>query len=367
MPRPGKTKTSLSKCILVYSPTAVREADFLVNLGCDRCMKVARGSKAAKDSRKMSIELQSRPLPPETVTGLRPPQAGFPYFAHADRLRFQPDATEHSVINSWWLADASFLVYGDAAFIEDAIAISPLPTLGFDKPDWLGTRDDNRGMILANDEALVIVFRGTRLQAHTILDVAELVLINQQDLWTDTNLLPAVFTAGGRVHAGFLSAFKDVSDRLDALVRTKAPRQRLWLTGHSLGGALATLAAAHLGSSVVQGLSTYGCPRVGDTAFTSVLPRRSYDRFVHRDDWVATVPPEILGYAHAGTLRVVPGSPPRSFWRDLVTGAESLTAAVKAMAADLRLDVGQLPFSVAGLADHAPVYYATLLWNALLA
>ncbi len=152
----------------------------------------------------MSIEVQSRPLPPETVTGLRPPQAGFPYFAHADRFRFQPAATEYSAINAWWLADASFLVYGDAAFIEDAIAGSPLPMLGFDKPGWLGTRDDNRGMVLASDEALVAVFRGTRLQVHTVLDVAELVLINQQDLWTDGNLLPAVFAAGGRVHAGFL-------------------------------------------------------------------------------------------------------------------------------------------------------------------
>jgi len=315
----------------------------------------------------MSLELESRPLPQETVSGLRPPQQGFPYFAYADRFRFQPDAIEYSAINAWWLADASFLVYGDAAFIENAIAISPLPTLGFDKPGWLGMRDNNRGMVLTNDEAIVVVFRGTRLQVHTVLDVAELVLINQQDLWTDGNILPAVFAAGGRVHAGFLSAFKEVSDQLDALARAKAPGQRLWLTGHSLGGALATLAAAHLGTSVVQGLSTYGCPRVGDAAFASVLPPQSHNRVVHRDDWVATVPPEILGYVHSGTLRVVPGSPPRSFWRDLVTGAESLTAAVKAMAGELRLDAGQLPFSVAGLADHAPVYYATLLWNALLA
>ncbi len=315
----------------------------------------------------MSSELEPRPLPQETVTGLRPPLDGFPYFADADFFRFQPEATEYSSINAWWLADASYLAYGDAAFIEDAIASSPLPMLGFAKPDWLGTRDDNRGMVLANDETLIVVFRGTRLQVHTVLDVAELVLINQRDLLTDSNLLPAAFAAGGRVHAGFLSAFKEVSDQLDALVRAKAPEQRLWLTGHSLGGALATLAAAHLGSSVVQGLSTYGCPRVGDAAFASVLPTRAYIRFVHRDDWVATVPPEILRYVHAGTPRVVPGSSPRSFWRDLVTGAESLTAAVKAMAAELRLDAGQLPFSVAGLADHAPVYYATLLWNALLA
>lgn len=313
----------------------------------------------------MPLDVDLRPPPSETVTGLRPPRVGFPYFANANRFRFEPDAMEYSAINAWWLADASFLVYGDAPFIENAIARSPLPALGFDKPGWLGARDDNRGMVLVSEEALVVVFRGTRLQVHAVLDIAEIVLINQQDLWTDAALLPAVFAAGGRVHAGFLKAFKDVSDRLDAVVAQKTPRQRLWLTGHSMGGALATLAAAHLGSSAVQGLSTYGCPRVGDAAFTSVLPRQAYDRFVHRDDWVATVPPAILGYVHAGTLRVVPGSPPRSFWRDLASGAESLTTALKAMTSEPRLDAGLFPFSVAGLADHAPIYYATLLWNAL--
>ncbi len=220
-------------------------------------------------------------------------------------------------------------------------------------------------MVLANDETLVVVFRGTRLQVHAVLDLAELVLINQKDLWTDADLLPAVFAAGGRVHAGFLKAFKDVSDQLDALLAAKAPGQKIWLTGHSLGGALATLAAAHLGSSVVQGLATYGCPRVGDAAFASVLPQQSYDRFVHRDDWVPTVPPELFGYVHAGALRIVPGSPPRSFLSDVVGGAESLTTAITAMASERRLDAGQFPFSVGGLADHAPIYYATLLWNAI--
>jgi hypothetical protein len=314
----------------------------------------------------MPPDLAPRPLPQETVTGLRPPRAGFPYFAFADRFPFQHGAADYSAINAWWLADASFLVYGDASFIEDAIAASPLPALGFDQPDWLGTRDDNRGMVLASDEALVVVFRGTRLQVHTVLDLAEVVLINQQDLWTDANLLPSVFAAGGHVHAGFLRAFKEVSDQLDALVAGKAPGQKLWLTGHSLGGALATVAAAHLGAALVRGLATYGCPRVGDAAFASVLPQQSYERFVHRDDWVATAPPEILGYVHGGTLRSVMDGSPRNFWRDLASGAESLTAAVMTMAGSLRLDTGQLPFSVAGLADHAPIYYATLLWNALL-
>src|SRR5262249_13938988 len=148
--------------------------------------------------------------------------------------------------------------------------------------------------------------------------------------------------------------------------RARQPGQALWLAGHSLGGALATLAAAHLGRDAVQGLYTYGCPRVGDAAFAAVLPRRSHFRFVHRDDWVTTVPPDLLGYVHAGTRQPVPG-PPRSILDDLASGAGELASVLTALARTLRLDVGGLPFKVFGLADHAPIYYATLLWNALLA
>jgi hypothetical protein len=37
------------------------------------------------------------------------------------------------------------------------------------------------------------------------------------------------------------------------------------------------------------------------------------------------------------------------------------------MAVESSLKSGGLPFKVSGLADHMPVYYATLLWNALVA
>jgi triacylglycerol lipase len=311
------------------------------------------------------VLLATRPLPPETVEGLRPPRDGFPYFAHSNRLPFLPDISGYSATNAWWLADACFLVYGDAAFVEDALEQTPLPGQGF-RLDWLGTPDDNRGMALKSDSAVIVIFRGTRLQVHTLLDAAEVVLINQDDLWTDSQFLPAVHQAGGRVHSGFLKAFAEVRDRLDAIVRAKRPGQKLWLAGHSLGGALATLAAAHLGRDAVQGLYTYGCPRVGDAAFAGVLPERSHCRFVHRDDWVTTVPPEFLGYVHAGTPQPVPGGPPRNFWGDVTGGAEGFARALPAMARELRLSVGELPFKVAGLADHAPIYYATLLWNVLV-
>lgn len=312
----------------------------------------------------MRLELRDPPL--ETVDGLRPPRAGFRYFSHADVIRFDRLVTGESPANAWWLADASFLAYGSAAFAEDAFFCSPLPALGF-QLEWLGTRENNRGLVLFDDTSLVVAFRGTRLDVHNLMDVAELVIINQSDLWIDSLFLPAVCSVGGRVHAGFLKAFTEVSEALDTLVLAKLAGRKLWLAGHSLGGALATIAAAHLGRELVHGLYTYGCPRVGDALFASVLPESSHYRFVHREDWVVRQPPEFLGYVHAGAMRQVTGAAPTTLWADMQRGVRSLNAALAAMANDLHIKVGDLPFTVAGLADHMPIQYATHLWNALVA
>jgi hypothetical protein len=311
------------------------------------------------------MPLEPRELPIETIHGLRPPLAGFPYFAGADQFPFEPGASADSPVNAWLLADASFLVYGTAEFIEDALACSPLPSMGYGL-EWLGSRAENRGLILHNGTSLIVVFRGTRLHFQNLMDVAELVIINRSDFWIDSQFLPAVCAVGGRVHSGFLSAFAGVSERLDELLKSRLEGQKVWLTGHSLGGALATLAAAHLGRGSVQGLYTYGCPRVGDANFTTVLPETSHLRFVHRQDSVVNQPPEFLGYVHAGILRHLPGIPRKGTLESLRHGAREVGAALRAMAKEMRVKAGDLPFTVAGLADHMPIYYATHLWNAIV-
>ncbi len=312
------------------------------------------------------MPVETRPLPPQTVDGLRPPRSGFPYFAHADRFPFDAGTTQYSAVNAWWLADACLLVYGDKIFIEDAFGRSPLPNQSWQLA-WLGTGEDNRGMVLSRHEAIVVVFRGTRLDVHSPFDAAEIVLINQDDLWTNSQFLPTMHKGGGRVHSGFLQAFAEVSTCLSDIVNTKRPGQHLYLTGHSLGAALATLAAAHIGPPHVHGLYTYGSPRVGDAAFVEGLSAVSHFRIVYGEDWVATVPPELLGYAHAGILLRVPGGTTHDFWTDLVNSTGDLLAALNVMAEQLRVTVGELPFRISGLVDHAPICYATLLWNALLA
>jgi triacylglycerol lipase len=307
-----------------------------------------------------------RPLPEETIQNLIPPLVGYPYFAQADQLPFHADATEYSANNAWWMAEASFLVYGYAEFIETVFAASPLRAMGYEL-DWLGSREQNRGFVLRDEQAMIVVFRGTRLASRSLFDVAEVVLIDQDDLRTDSRFVPNACRAGGHVHSGFLEAYAAVSDRLDEiLARQRTARQRIWLTGHSLGGALASLAAAHLPVGQVQGLYTFGSPRVGDAAFADVLSRTSHFRFVHRNDWVPRVPPEWLGYAHAGTLMTLDESGRRSLWNDLAWSADRLASVVQVLKNRQRFQMNDLPFQVPGLADHAPIYYATLLWNRLV-
>src|SRR5260370_104685 len=75
------------------------------------------------------------------------------------------------------------------------------------------------------------------------------------------------------------------------------------MTGHSVGGALATIAAAELrGQFAIAGIYTFGQPRLGDgrtVDFFQTYYPRAFHRFVFDDDIVTRIPP---GYQHAGKL-----------------------------------------------------------------
>ncbi|WP_165245414.1 lipase family protein [Paludisphaera soli] len=327
------------------------------------------------------MALPDRPPPRETLEGLTPPAADFPYFAFADRVRFEPharasvrsDSGGFVDANAWWLADAAMLAYGDAGCIAERFAESPLPGLGW---TVLAPREDDdadsRALVLDGPEALVVVFRGTRVPVPDLdpkepLGLVDWILGNE-DLKIDGRFLPAARDAGGRVHAGFLGAFEAISDRLDEFVAARRPDQRLWLAGHSLGGALAVLAASHLRERAVEGIYTYGAPRVGDAEFVATVPTCIHRRFVHRDDLIPAIPPAWpLGYRDAGERIPVPGASPRRLRREWSESFQALAAAVRLSIQQGRPAVGEAPLLVRGLADHAPIHYATLLWNAVAA
>jgi hypothetical protein len=146
------------------------------------------------------MTLPLRPLPNETVSGLRPGRADYPYFAGAEAAPFEPAATALSPANASWLADASLLVYGEPATVAEALARSPLPRLGY-RLDWLGPPEAARGFVLAGPDALIVAFRGTRLEARNWLDHAEVVLLHQDDLWLDSSCPPRGRPGGGSTRA----------------------------------------------------------------------------------------------------------------------------------------------------------------------
>ncbi|UNI19643.1 hypothetical protein JDV02_005818 [Purpureocillium takamizusanense] len=121
--------------------------------------------------------------------------------------------------------------------------------------------------------------------------------------------------ANCKVHSGFRKAWQEIADAtthgLEAATRacsssSSSPHgnddYKVVIAGYSLGGAVATLAAAHLRrAGLVADVFTFGSPRVGNDAFanfvTSQPGGRSW-RVTHRDDPVPRLGPMFLGYRH---------------------------------------------------------------------
>ncbi|KAM3368571.1 hypothetical protein ACQJBY_016841 [Aegilops geniculata] len=163
---------------------------------------------------------------------------------------------------------------------------------------------------------LVVAFRGTEQTRW-------------KDLITDLMLVPAGLNPerlGGdfkqevQVHSGFLSAYDSVRNRIMALVRhaigymdeedaETIPTWHVYVTGHSLGGALATLLALELSSSqmakngvIFVTVYNFGSPRVGNRRFADVYNAKVKDswRVVNHRDIIPTVP-RLMGYCHVET------------------------------------------------------------------
>ncbi len=166
-------------------------------------------------------------------------------------------------------------------------------------PDWssLGltnfqtvssSKTGTQSFVAWNDELAVVAFRGTEPDQI-------------EDVLTDITLRLTENNDGPRpvsVHEGFWEAFESVRDKIRSFVQPHA-NKKIFVTGHSLGAALATLAARDLklqGISI-HSLHTFGSPRVGDNRFASTFPVSRAFRFVNGDDVVPLVPPDAWFFA----------------------------------------------------------------------
>ncbi|KAJ7189503.1 alpha/beta-hydrolase [Mycena pura] len=166
---------------------------------------------------------------------------------------------------------------------------------------------DIQGFIARDDhrKELIVALRGSASIMDALLD-ANILLV--------PFLTPGVkLPSGARVHAGFLSAWNTVALQITAALaaqRRLHPAHRLVTVGHSLGGALATLAAVSLlqifpASPLLDQTRTYsyGAPRTGNAVFAQYVNAefgaRAF-RVVHTNDGVPTMIPTALGYRHHG-------------------------------------------------------------------
>lgn len=169
------------------------------------------------------------------------------------------------------LAVLSKMVYKDPEFLEEF--------WNYDGFTWIESGDTQAG-IFEDDEKRILVFRGTESAQDWLTDL-------------DVHHTPWLY---GNVHRGFKEAFDAVWPQIEPVGWDD---KELFITGHSLGAALATLAVSRIGKG---DLYTFGSPKVGDAKFVESFNKGHESiRFVNNNDIVARVP--LTGYQHVGTLK----------------------------------------------------------------
>jgi pimeloyl-ACP methyl ester carboxylesterase len=119
------------------------------------------------------------------------------------------------------------------------------------------------------------------------------------------------------VHEGFWRAYAESADDILRAVDAHVPPDLgLYITGHSLGGALAQIAAAKLERDNLASCYTFGSPRVATAAFDRYVKCPHY-RVVNHWDLVPGVPLPLLwwGYVHTGDPRLLSGAHPKAVLR----------------------------------------------------
>lgn len=228
-----------------------------------------------------------------TSRGVLYPGAGSQYFDVHAAVPFEVNANGFRAINAWWLAELSRLSYRHGA---DEVPHPVLPTratwlerVGMKETQWL-LREHAQVAYVEAPAFNVLVFRGTDDPRDWMKNL-------------DARFVP--WPHGGHVHSGFASIFAEVQK--DVLAIATASLRPLFVTGHSLGGALATLAASFLIAKkrAPRATYTFGSPRCGDAKFCDALDQAPFYRIVNNRDLVTNVPLATMGYRHAGELHYI--------------------------------------------------------------
>lgn len=208
---------------------------------------------------------------------------------------FQPMRFSESDHHAFWLAQFSSLAYctKDEIVSSRVLEVHDLSVKEID-------HGANQVFVFRSATHCIVAFRGTEMLPEDWLTDAKAQFL--RDPWGIGDETVAV-------HSGFYGALDLVWEDLQLeLAETKTP---VWLTGHSLGGALALLCAYRLhlkpNTPTIGGVYTFGQPRIGNAALIArcapELSQRVF-RYVNGSDVVPLVPPSTpLEYEHFGSVR----------------------------------------------------------------
>ncbi|MGB5593547.1 MAG: lipase family protein [Crocosphaera sp.] len=204
---------------------------------------------------------------------------------NAKRMDIGYEEAVRSTLKNWGCsqqdAQKTFFIESDKITNEDGTFVS-------------GTE----GLIIFHDKTVIIGFRGSE---------------KKPDDWgANFKIRARPFDFGeGKVHRGFVSAFKAIVpysgpnvSKFEDVINNIKNAQSIWLTGHSLGGALAIVAANYLVHKKinVSGVYSFGAPRVGNGTYRNYVNEKltyKYWRFMYENDIVPDLPPPGLIYRYS--------------------------------------------------------------------
>jgi len=189
-------------------------------------------------------------------------------------------------------ADGSFVVPLNYSVIHTILARS------------ISNQWENFGFILESPQEIIIAFRGTISTTDWLSDI---IASQKKFKYIKEDCL---------THRGFTDIYASARDGIISALAGLSADKTLYVTGHSLGAALATLCAIDMAANTAHtspNLFTYGSPRVGDPAFVKAFTKyvpHSF-RIANPLDIVTHAPPYIYKlpkrekkyyYSHVQTL-----------------------------------------------------------------
>jgi predicted lipase len=154
--------------------------------------------------------------------------------------------------------------------------------------------------LFVNNKHVILTFRGT--EPDSLGDIVTDVKFRRKSLG---------YGVPGKYHRGFVDQLDNLYHRLVAALKPYVlhDKKPLYITGHSLGGALASLFTARAFAedpgvlSTLQQTVTYGAPRYANVKAAKWLDEVLGDKLARvtiLQDRIPHLPPAVLGYRHAG-------------------------------------------------------------------